>query len=569
MNVLLSLLIPTLEARRTLFLALWEHLRKQIQEAGLDEAVEILSLSGNGEKSIGAKRNELVEQARGEFIAFIDDDDLVSHDYVSRICDAIRRRPDIDCAGIRGLVTFRGKHAREFVHSLAYRDYFSRGGRYYRPPCHLNPIRRSIAERYRFAELSYSEDIDWALRIQRDGALKTEEFVDATLYHYRSRRWWYYQWLLDRTERLRHALGLRFSNRLRWYWLMNRRPARRTLPPSRHNQPSAKPALSVIIPVYNAENTLGACLRAVGASRFRDFELIVADDGSTDRSAEVARSFPCTLVSLQTNAGPAAARNAGVAHSSGELLFFLDADVLVAPQALGEVVRQMSEHPDRDAVFGSFAGQAAAPGFFSDYKNLLHHYTHQHSRCEAATFCGGFGAIRRDVFLALGGFDPRWRFLEDVELGYRLHRAGGRIWLSKELEFQHAKRYTLSRLIRSDLLGRAIPWTRLMLMHRIYRNDLNTRANHLLSVPISYALLAAPAFGLWPALLAPALFLLLNRGFLEFVLRERGFLFCLGAAPTCWLGYLVSGVGFLLGALAYWGEGMLRSVGLARAEPEA
>jgi glycosyltransferase involved in cell wall biosynthesis len=211
--MLLSVLIPTLECRRGLFARVYGELAAQAKT--VDGEVEILYLRDGGERSTGWKRNRLVAQARGEFVAFVDDDDRVSDDYVRRICDAIRSHPGIDCIGIRGTITFRGGHPREFVKSVRYADQCCRNGVYLGPPYHLNPIRRSIAARYPFANVSYSEDIDWSMRLARDGALRTECFLEPVLYSYNCRTAWGYQWLMDRTERLRHALGLRLYNRLR------------------------------------------------------------------------------------------------------------------------------------------------------------------------------------------------------------------------------------------------------------------------------------------------------------------------------------------------------------------
>ena len=213
--MLLSILIPTLVSRRPLFARMQAHLGAQIGRCGSEDEVQVLHLEDNREQTTGAKRNALIEMAAGRFVAFVDDDDRVSDDYVERILGVLRRQPDIDCIGIRGLITFRGRHPHEFIHSLRYNDYFSQGGIYYRPPYHLNPIRRDIASRYRFADVSYSEDIDWALRLRDDNALQEEEFVDAILYHYNSRRNYGYQWALDNTERIRHTLGLRAANRLK------------------------------------------------------------------------------------------------------------------------------------------------------------------------------------------------------------------------------------------------------------------------------------------------------------------------------------------------------------------
>jgi glycosyltransferase involved in cell wall biosynthesis len=213
--MLLSVLIATLESRKESLNRLLDQLHGQMDRHNLRGAVEILPRCDRGEEPIGRKRNRLVESAAGEFIAFVDDDDTVSDDYLPRIHDALELYPDVDCLGIKGEITFNGKQPRLFVHSLQYRDYFTRDGTYYRPPYHLNPMRRAIASRYRFAEVRYSEDVEWALRMRRDGALRSEHFIDTVLYHYHSRRPWAYQWLLDHTETVRHALGLRLANRIR------------------------------------------------------------------------------------------------------------------------------------------------------------------------------------------------------------------------------------------------------------------------------------------------------------------------------------------------------------------
>jgi len=332
----------------------------------------------------------------------------------------------------------------------------------------------------------------------------------------------------------------------------------------------AVPRLSVIIPVFNGEATIGGCLLALYASEFRDFEVIVADDKSTDGSALITRAFPCRLIRCPANVGPAAARNLAASQASGTYLFFLDADILIEPDSLGQIVDALDSRPEVDALFGSFHSDSVPANFFSRYKNLVHHYTHQNSREEAATFCGGFGAIRRGVFFETGGFDPQYRFLEDVEMGIRLHRAGNRIWLLKRLRFFHCKRYTFFGLIRSDLFQRAVPWTRLILRTGAIRNDLNTRISNVLSVPIAYLLLAGvPALAFAHAAFAwfwlLVAFVALNRGFLACARREFGGRFAMRAALMCWMIYLSSGLGVMLGMLGHLSD-QLRGAA-AEAEP--
>lgn len=213
--MLLSILTPTLIERRERFQNLKDKLDQQIQDSLYTDRVEHLIFEDDREQSIGFKRNVLMDKAKGTFIVFVDDDDDVSDRYVHLICDAIEQHPDIDCIGLKGQITFKGAHPQPFVHCLQYTHYFKKQGKYFRPPLHINPIRREIAVQYRFENISYSEDIDWALRMLRDHALKTEAFIDACLYYYDSPRHWRYQRLIDATETIRRIFGLQRVNRVR------------------------------------------------------------------------------------------------------------------------------------------------------------------------------------------------------------------------------------------------------------------------------------------------------------------------------------------------------------------
>jgi glycosyltransferase involved in cell wall biosynthesis len=213
--MILSILIPTLDERQTPFEHIFNKLSHQIDDLTLGRQIEILALRDNREHSLGNKRNRLIEQAQGEFVVFVDDDDDVSTNYVRLITEAIQAHPAIDCIGIQGTILFNGEHPRRFIHSLQYKEYFCQRGVYYRPPNHLNPIRRAIALRYHFADISYSEDMDWALRLCRDRALSTEVILDEPIYTYYSRRSWRYQQFIDWSTPVRHKLGLQWANRLR------------------------------------------------------------------------------------------------------------------------------------------------------------------------------------------------------------------------------------------------------------------------------------------------------------------------------------------------------------------
>ena len=213
--MLFSILIPTLEERRAQFARLEQELRAQIERAKMEAQVELVVWCDNREHSVGAKRNALLERARGEYVAFVDDDDAVHQNYVALITRALREHPDVDCLGIQGLVYFRGAHPKRFVYSAQYDHYFSRGGVYYRPPYILNPMRRAHAQAFKFPHVNYSEDAAWAMQLARARILKREVLLPEILYHYLSRRRWYVQAMIDATEPVRHPLGLQMVNRLR------------------------------------------------------------------------------------------------------------------------------------------------------------------------------------------------------------------------------------------------------------------------------------------------------------------------------------------------------------------
>lgn len=315
--------------------------------------------------------------------------------------------------------------------------------------------------------------------------------------------------------------------------------------------------MSVIIPVFNGQGSLRDCLEAVFQSTYRNFEVLVVDDHSTDASPNIAQQFPCRLIVMGQNAGAAAARNRGAAASRGDLLVFLDADIVIERDTLEKMASVLCRRPDISALFGSYQKNTIPTNFLSTYKNLLHHYTHQTSRTDAVTFCGGFGAIRKNTFLQFQGFDESRRSLEDIELGYRLHQSGHKISLEKEIQVTHCKPYSFVGLIKSDVVHRAIPWTRIMLEKRICRSDLNTKVTDVLSVIIVFLLLVTTPLVflhrssvVLSAILA-ILLIVLNRGFYGFVVREKGASVAARTVAMHWCTYLCSGVGLAIGVMAY------------------
>jgi GT2 family glycosyltransferase len=264
--------------------------------------------------------------------------------------------------------------------------------------------------------------------------------------------------------------------------------------------------LTAVIPATDGRLTLERTVAAIRRASTPPEELIVVDR-------------PYQL-------GPAAARNLGARQASGDVLVFVDADVEVHADAFARIRGAFGDDQGLAAVFGSYDDDPGAPGIVSDFRNLLHHHVHQEGAGAATTFWAGLGAIRRDVFLALGGFDEQ-RFpkpsVEDIELGMRLHAQGGRIVLDPAIQGKHLKSWTLANMAKTDLFRRGVPWLRLVIENHSGSTALNLGWRHRIGTGASLLLLV----GLIRrnALLVGStmtLLVVLDRRFYLLLLRRRG-----------------------------------------------
>ncbi|HWP43532.1 MAG TPA: glycosyltransferase family A protein [Blastocatellia bacterium] len=321
-----------------------------------------------------------------------------------------------------------------------------------------------------------------------------------------------------------------------------------------------RPALSVIIPVYNSAEDLKLCLAALDGSLFDDFEVLVVDDGSTEPIEPIVRSHGFGYVRIDGPGGPARARNYGAGLVSGSHLVFIDADVCVHADTLSRFAEAFSSDPTIDAVIGSYDDAPAKPNFLSQYKNLFHHYVHQNCSGDISTFWTGCGAIRRDLFISFGGFDER-RYrrpaIEDIELGTWMTAAGHRIVLDKSIKAKHLKKWTLYSLLKTDIFDRGVPWTRLMLRSGVIVDTLNVKPVQRLSVVMVYlALLLVVASVWWPAaLLASAALAVavtaLNIDFYRYFASRSGWWFAARVMPMHWLYFVYCGFSVAWGTLLH------------------
>lgn len=303
----------------------------------------------------------------------------------------------------------------------------------------------------------------------------------------------------------------------------------------------------MIVPVYNGRNYLPHCLSALNASERPADELIVVDDGSTDGTADIARAHGARVIELRDKPrGPSYARNRGTELATGDILVFIDADVVVHADTLTRIESTFAQEPVVQALFGSYDDNPPSPEVSSRFKNLLHHYVHQHGHRNATTFWAGCGAIRKSAFVAAGGFAESYQrpSIEDIELGLRMHRANAAIRLCPEIQATHLKKWTLLDLWRTDIFRRAVPWTRIILRERNLPSDLNldwrSRVSAIAAWLTLVALLAGAgglclghgAPGAWLCLGSASFLTLttaLNADLHRFFFRHGGLKFALGA----------------------------------------
>jgi glycosyltransferase involved in cell wall biosynthesis len=318
--------------------------------------------------------------------------------------------------------------------------------------------------------------------------------------------------------------------------------------------------VSVVIPNYNYAKTLRACLDSVFAQTLRPLEVILVDDASTDDSADIALATGATVLRQDRNRGVSAARNTGAAAASGDILFFLDSDVALAPDAISAAVAVLAAHPDCGCVYGVYDKHPLIDdGPIERYRTLHLHHALTRATGETSSAVFALAAVPRAVFTELGGFDEQLRAAEDDDYSERLLR-------------RYRIRRTAAMVGRHDESDRLLPtlveqFHRAQLMPFAVRNRLRRNALVLNRgsglVAAGLAVLSVPLVLRWPtvALLTAALlvvFAVCDPSLIRFVRREKGLPFL-----AFFLGvHLLVNLALLAGALVGWSRATLdRSFG--------
>lgn len=221
---------------------------------------------------------------------------------------------------------------------------------------------------------------------------------------------------------------------------------------------SSTPKLSVVIPTYNRAEWLKRVIESLLNQTYQDFEIIVVDDGSVDGTEslirDVMKNAPRELVYIrQENQGPATARNAGIKHAKGELILFIDDDVLPAPNLLEEHISgHQQHHGENIAIVGSVvcAPEVRVSPFMRWLINegpwFWHSREENGARLDYRCLCTANVSLNRRLMLKKGMFDESFRpFFEDIELGYRFEQQNVQIILNKNAIGYHLREETFQK----------------------------------------------------------------------------------------------------------------------------
>jgi len=319
--------------------------------------------------------------------------------------------------------------------------------------------------------------------------------------------------------------------------------------------------VSIIIPVRNGVATIARCLEAAFASRYEHFEVIVVNDGSDDRSAEIIKTFPCTLVELSGTSGASRARNIGASHSRGDILFFTDADCLLNEDALAIAVTTLTAAGRDVVVGGTYTVEPADERFFSAFQSIFINHAESRDRDNPDYIAAHAMVLYADTFEKSGGFvEDFLPILEDVDFSHRLRSSGYRLIMGPGIQVRHLFDYSLLGSVSNGFI-KSKYWAIYSIHNRDLLADSGTASRALkLDVAALFgsllaALLVLNTGNAWFSVIIAVLMALnitVNRDLLRGFYRARGMVFAFAASAYYFLVYpLVVCAGGLTGVLSY------------------
>jgi len=276
------------------------------------------------------------------------------------------------------------------------------------------------------------------------------------------------------------------------------------------------PKISVVIPAYNAAGFIEKCLESLSRQTFRDFEIIVSDDASTDETAQIAA--PCAkVVRSRENQGVGAARNRGAEASAGTLLVFTDADVVLPENWLANIVQDM-ESFQVPCVGGGYSG-SIGNSFIEQFAHLELLKRRENTPAFVKTLVANNFACTRDVFFECGKFPERY-VCEDLRLSFKISRKYKIYWDKNNGVYHHFKDSLSGYLKQQFCFARDTVWS-----YYAYPDMIFIKTHQGKGIYLETALMLTALAGGWNApflsLICVALIIVSNRDFLIFLKQNQ------------------------------------------------
>ena len=301
--------------------------------------------------------------------------------------------------------------------------------------------------------------------------------------------------------------------------------------------------ISIVIPTYNSSRFMPNLLASIFKQAIDDMEVIIVDDCSKDDTIEIAKKYPVKVIKMEKNGGPARARNRGVREAKGDIIFFLDSDVLVLDGTVREVKNYFENNPSANCVIGVCATEPLNRGFVPAYMAMFE-YIHLVSAREGkvSVFAPRCGAIKKELFQRVGGYDESYKGadVEDFELARRIIREDI-IFLNPKILVRHQFVNNINEAVR-NYFKRAVMWIHLFLKDRQFDNAGPTAPSNGIAAVCSFL----SFFSLFLIPVVPAaknivltllsIFLIANFTWWNFMRKEAGLLF---AVRALFLNYLL------------------------------
>lgn len=319
------------------------------------------------------------------------------------------------------------------------------------------------------------------------------------------------------------------------------------------------PRVSIIIPVRNGSQTLDFCLRSVKRSYYKDIEVIVVDDHSTDGSASIARRYTSKVLGVTDGEGANHARNVGAHHAQGQILVFIDSDIVIARETILGIVETLEEEGP-DAVVGIYTAKHRHETFVSQYKNLWVRYSYLKSPPTIDWLFGAISGIKRGAFEKIGGFNIELLSRhghDDIELGKRFANAHLKIVLNMDIEVEHVKNYSFCSFVKNEF-HRSVGFAQLATQlgetpRSLVRGFVNVYPAFVVSTLASIVILAILVAGAagwissWFVMAVCCLYLMVNIRFLNYLEQVRGLFAMIVMIPLLFIDHIACFVGSLVG----------------------